>query len=202
MARLILASNNDHKIKELKAMLKTIQVELEVVPLKALGQNLPEIIEDGNTFEENALKKVLTIAKIAPDDYILADDSGLSVPALNGEPGVLSARYAGDHDDDANIDKLLTNLSESSDRKAYFTSVLVLIDKNKRRLISRGDIEGSITQERIGKNGFGYDPIFLVPKFNKTFAELSDEEKNEVSHRGLALKALSQRLPEWLKEDN
>lgn len=183
-------------------MLKTIQVELEVVPLKALGQNLPEIIEDGNTFEENALKKVLTIAKVAPDDYILADDSGLSVPALNGEPGVLSARYAGDHDDDANIDKLLTNLSESSDRKAYFTSVLVLIDKNKRRLISRGDIEGSITQERIGKNGFGYDPIFLVPKFNKTFAELSDEEKNEVSHRGLALKALSQRLPEWLKEDN
>jgi len=198
MPRLILASNNAHKITELEAILKTINVELTVIPLRDLGNDIPEIIEDGTTFEENATKKVTTIAKIAPEDYILADDSGLSINALNGEPGVYSARYAGDHDDEANIDKVLTKLENSPDRSAQFSSVIVLIGPNKHKLVVSGVIDGTITLQRQGNNGFGYDPIFFVPQFSKTFAELTADEKNQVSHRGLALQELGRRLPLWL----
>lgn len=199
MPRLILASNNAHKITELEAILKTINVELTVIPLRDLGNDIPEIIEDGTTFEENATKKVTTIAKIAPEDYILADDSGLSINALNGEPGVYSARYAGDHDDEVNIDKVLTKLENSPDRSAQFSSVIVLIGPNKHKLVVSGVIDGTITLQRQGNNGFGYDPIFFVPQFSKTFAELTADEKNQVSHRGLALQELGRRLPQWLK---
>ncbi|WP_349583904.1 XTP/dITP diphosphatase [Leuconostoc citreum] len=199
MARLILASNNAHKISELKAMLATLHIELTVVPLNELDSNIPEIVENGKTFEENATIKVQTIANVAPNDYILADDSGLSVDALAGQPGVYSARYAGDHDDEANIDKVLTKLSGEKNRTAHFNSVLVLIDNHGRRLVANGQVDGQITTARRGNNGFGYDPIFFVPQFDKTFAELTAEEKNHVSHRGLALKSLGQQLPDWLK---
>lgn len=199
MPRLILASNNTHKITELEAILNTIHVDLPVIPLSALGDDIPEIVEDGTTFEENATKKVMAIAKIAPDDYILADDSGLAIHALNGEPGVYSARYAGDHDDEANIDKVLTQLAGTTDRSAAFTSVIVLIGPNQHKLVVNGVIEGTITTQRQGNHGFGYDPIFFVPQFSKTFAELTADEKNQVSHRGLALQELGRRLPQWLK---
>lgn len=199
MPRLILASNNAHKITELEAILKTINVDLAVIPLRDLGSDVPEMIEDGTTFEENATKKVTTIAQIAPYDYILADDSGLSINALNGEPGVYSARYAGDHDDEANIDKVLTKMAHVTDRSAQFSSVIVLIGPNKHKLVVSGVIDGTIASQRQGSNGFGYDSIFFVPQFSKTFAELTADEKNQVSHRGLALQELGRRLPQWLK---
>lgn len=199
MSRLIIASNNAHKISEFKKMLTDIKVDLTVVPLRELGDNVPEIIEDGTTFEENATKKAMTIAQVAPNDYILADDSGLSVDALNGEPGVYSARYAGDHNDEANIDKVLDKLGDTSNRQAHFNSVLVLVGPNKPTLVTHGQIDGDITSQRRGNNGFGYDPIFFVPQFSKTFSELTAEEKNKVSHRGLALQALMAKLPRWLE---
>lgn len=199
MPRLILASNNQHKITEIEAILNDLGIDLPVVPLRDLGDKVPEIIEDGTTFEENATKKVMTIAKIAPNDYILADDSGLSIDALHGEPGVYSARYAGDHDDQANNDKVLRKLADVVSREAQFNSVLVLIGPNKPKLVATGKVHGLITQQRHGDNGFGYDPIFLVPQFDKTFAELTADEKNQISHRGLALQELGKQLPAWLK---
>lgn len=199
MPRLIIASNNAHKVTELAAILSAHHIDLTLVTLNQL-QDVPEIIEDGTTFEENATKKVKTIQKIAPNDFILADDSGLSIEALNGGPGVYSARYAGDHDDEANIQKVLTQLADvpTEQRQARFSSVIVLIGPHRSNLVVRGDIEGRITTEKHGDNGFGYDPIFYVPQFNKTFAELTAAEKNEVSHRGLALQKLAEALPEWL----
>ncbi|MBU7456337.1 XTP/dITP diphosphatase [Leuconostoc fallax] len=199
MPRLIIASNNAHKVTELASILSAHHIDLTLVTLNQL-QDVPEIIEDGTTFEENATKKVKTIQKIAPNDFILADDSGLSIEALNGAPGVYSARYAGDHDDEANIQKVLTQLADvpTEQRQARFSSVIVLIGPHRSNLVVRGDIEGRITTEKHGDNGFGYDPIFYVPQFNKTFAELTAAEKNEVSHRGLALQKLAEALPEWL----
>lgn len=199
MPRIILASNNAHKITELAAILAQHQIDLQVVPLRDLGDDIPEIIEDGQTFEENALKKVMTITPLAPDDFVLADDSGLTVDALNGEPGVYSARYAGDHDDAANIDKVLAKLGDNPDRIAHFHSVLVLAGPGRDNLVAKGQVTGVMTHERHGEGGFGYDPIFWVPGFNKTFAELTAAEKNQVSHRGLALQDLVAQLPNWLK---
>ncbi len=118
---------------------------------------------------------------------------------MNGEPGVYSARYAGDHDDEANNDKVLNKLEGITSREAQFNSVLVLIGPNKPKLVATGTVHGLITDQRYGDNGFGYDPLFLVPQFDKTFAQLTANEKNQVSHRGLALQELGKHLPEWLK---
>lgn len=198
--KLIIASNNAHKITEIEALLASISIDLPVVSLQEIG-DVPEIVEDGTTFEENAVKKVETIAKVAPNDYILADDSGMSVDALNGEPGVYSARYAGDHDDQANIDKVLRKLAKvpNEQRKAHFNSVIALHSPKGSNLIVNGQVDGYITESERGQDGFGYDPIFFVPSMNKTFAEMSASEKNTISHRGLALQELGKKLPVWLK---
>nr|WP_244973202.1 XTP/dITP diphosphatase [Leuconostoc suionicum] len=178
----------------------SISIDLPVVSLQEIG-DVPEIVEDGTTFEENAVKKVETIAKVAPNDYILADDSGMSVDALNGEPGVYSARYAGDHDDQANIDKVLQKLAKvpNEQRTAHFSSVIALHSPKGTNLIVSGQVDGYITESERGQDGFGYDPIFFVPGMNKTFAEMSASEKNTISHRGLALQELGKKLPAWLK---
>lgn len=201
--KLIIASNNTHKITEIEALLAAISIDLPVVSLQEIG-NVPEIVEDGTTFEENAVKKVETIAKVAPNDYILADDSGMSVDALNGEPGVYSARYAGDHDDQANIDKVLQKLTQfpKEQRTAHFNSVIALHSPKGSNLIVNGQVDGYITESERGQDGFGYDPIFFVPSMNKTFAEMSASEKNAISHRGLALQELGKKLPVWLEENN
>lgn len=198
--KLIIASNNAHKITEIEALLASISIDLPVVSLQEIG-DVPEIVEDGTTFEENAVKKVETIAKVAPNDYILADDSGMSVDALNGEPGVYSARYAGDHDDQANIDKVLQKLAKvpNEQRTAHFNSVIALHSPKGSNLIVNGQVDGYITESERGQDGFGYDPIFFVPSMNKTFAEMSAIEKNTISHRGLALQELGKKLPVWLK---
>ncbi|QEA59565.1 XTP/dITP diphosphatase [Leuconostoc koreense] len=201
--KLIIASNNTHKITEIEALLAAISIDLPVVSLQEIG-DVPEIVEDGTTFEENAVKKVETIAKVAPNDYILADDSGMSVDALNGEPGVYSARYAGDHDDQANLDKVLQKLTQfpKEQRTAHFNSVIALHSPKGSNLIVNGQVDGYITESERGQDGFGYDPIFFVPSMNKTFAEMSASEKNAISHRGLALQELGKKLPVWLEEND
>lgn len=194
MKKLIVASNNDHKIKEIKEMLS--QFPFEVLSLKEANINI-DVEETGTTFMENADIKASEIFKIAHGDMVLADDSGLSVEALNGAPGVFSARFAGSHGDTkANNEKLLHLLEGISDenRKAKFVCAMVLIINEDEIVKVQGESEGIITAEFRGEEGFGYDPLFFVPEYKKTFAQMSSEEKNAISHRGRALDKLKSEL--------
>lgn len=199
MKRLILASNNLKKVKELKSILQ--ELNYEVKSLKDENIDI-EVIEDGLTFEANAEKKAREIydflIKRGDSDFVvLSDDSGLEVDYLDGAPGVFSARYAGEHgDDDANNRKLLEKLKEASgeQRKARFVCAIALIDFKNNVNIIRGTVEGYIKEDLQGEKGFGYDPLFFCPILNKTFGEASDKEKNQVSHRGNALKEMKEIL--------
>ena len=203
MKRLVIASNNEGKIKEIKRVLASLPVE--VLSLKDMGLNI-EVEEDGLTFEDNAKKKSVEIYKelIRRNEsnfIVMSDDSGLEVDYLNGEPGVFSARYAGEHGNDKkNNEKLLLNLSGVSDdnRKARFVCQLALInDKNEYRAV-RGTVDGYILEEEKGNGGFGYDPLFFYKPLNKSFGELTMEEKNEISHRGVALQKVKEIIKELL----
>jgi XTP/dITP diphosphohydrolase len=190
----VLASGNAHKLEEIQVMLKDF--DYEILSLKDVGLSHLEIIEDGETFEANALIKAKAIQREI-GGIVLADDSGLEVDALEGAPGVYSARYAGEHGDDAaNNAKLLQALEglEYSARTARFVSVIAMVFEDGDTLIARGTIEGIITTTPAGKNGFGYDPLFYYPPFQKTMAELTMSEKNAVSHRGNALSVLREKL--------
>lgn len=192
--KLIVASNNQHKISEIKKILE--KLDMNVVSLKDAGIDI-EVEEDGKTFEENAYKKAKEVFDIVKDGYVLADDTGLMVDAINGAPGVYSARFSGEGATyEKNNAKLLDLLKDApdKDRGAKFVCVMVLIMGDSRIVKVRGEIEGRILREPRGKNGFGYDPLFYVEKFGKTFAEMSDEEKNSVSHRGRALEKLREAL--------
>lgn len=196
MKKLILASNNEKKIKELKNMLK----ELDILVCSLKDENIDiEVEEDGASFEENAYKKAYEIYKFlkARGDkkfYVLSDDSGLEVEFLNGAPGIYSARYSGVHGNDhENNIKLLEDMKDavtSDDRSARFVCVLALIDENGNKNIVEGHVEGYIIDELREEGGFGYDPLFYYRPFNKTFGEATPEEKNSISHRGQALKKL------------
>ncbi|MFC4760276.1 RdgB/HAM1 family non-canonical purine NTP pyrophosphatase [Fructobacillus durionis] len=201
MARLIIASKNAHKVEEIEAALKDAKIDLDVLSLADLPE-LPDVVEDGQTFLENASKKAEAIAAVYPDDYILADDSGLVIPSLNGEPGVYSARYAGDHDDVANNQKVLKKMAglQAIDREAFFTTVMVVAGKGRSNLEAAGRVDGFITEDWDGRESFGYDPIFYYAPAEKTFAEMTMDEKNAVSHRGRALKEMIAKLPTWLAE--
>lgn len=197
MKKLILASNNKKKIKELKEILNDIPVEVRSLS----DENIDiDVIEDGVTFEENAKKKAEEIYKFLKDKgekgfLVLSDDSGLEVDYLNGEPGVYSARYAGEHgNDSANNKKLLENLKGVSkeNRGAKFVCQLAMFDEEGNYYTVRGDVKGYILEELTGEGGFGYDPLFFYEPFNKTFGELTPDEKNEISHRGVALKELKE----------
>ncbi len=182
--KIILATNNQGKVFELKNKLN-----MEVYSLKDLGVNI-EIVEDGKTLEENATIKAKAIAKLFPSDIVIADDTGLFVEALNFEPGVYSARYAFENcSDEDNIDKLLSNLKDMNNRKAYFETVIVVY-KNQNYYSFSAELHGEIASERVGEFGFGYDKVFYCSNLKKTLAQLSKEEKNEISHRGLAIKKL------------
>lgn len=187
MKELVLASNNEHKKNEIQNIL----VNYKILTLDDIGFS-DEIIEDEETFEGNSLKKARIVARFSGKDTI-ADDSGLCVDLLNGEPGVYSARYSKEGTDDANIDKLLSKLRGRSS-EATFVSVISLVTKNGEEYSFRGECKGEIIDKRLGTNGFGYDPIFYVPKFKKTFAELSSEDKNDISHRKVALDLLVEFL--------
>ena len=184
---LVFATNNQNKLKEVKSKLKA-----EILGLADIHCT-EDIEETGKTFEENAFIK----AKYVLDKYgydCFADDSGLEVEALDGAPGVYSARYAGDHGNaEANMNKLLENLKGIDNRKARFVTVICLINK-ENTLYFRGEINGTIINEKRGDDGFGYDPIFVPDGFNRTFAEMTLEEKNKMSHRALALEKMTQHL--------
>ncbi len=193
--KIVLASRNKKKKLELEALLSQYIDNIEILSLDDVGI-YGEIDEDGETFEENALIKAHAAAK---SGYIgVGDDSGLCVDVLDGAPGVYSARYAGEHgDDEANNDLLLANLEGKSDRRAQFVSCIACVFPEKYGIESftvRGKVEGEILCERHGAGGFGYDPIFYYPPFDKTLAELTSEEKNSVSHRANAIKTFAEKL--------
>ena len=182
---LIVASNNKNKIREIREI---IGDRFEILSLKDVNIDI-EIIEDGQTFEQNALIKARTISKLMPYHAVLADDSGLCVKALDGAPGIYSARYSGENaTDESNRKKLLKNMEDIADRKARFVCCMALILPDKTQpIICQGICNGLIGYEEKGNNGFGYDSIFIIEEEDKTLAQLSEEEKNKISHRRKAL---------------
>lgn len=192
--KLIIASNNSHKVYEIKQILKDRFDE--ILSLREAGVN-HETVEDGATFAENAMKKAREIAEIT-GCAALADDSGLCVNALGGAPGIYSARYAADAhghtSDKANCDLLLENLRDVDDRSAYFACTIALAYPDGRSVLAEGFMHGSIIDTPKGTNGFGYDPIFLPINDTRTVAELTDDEKNAISHRGNALAELLTKI--------
>ncbi|NMB00686.1 MAG: XTP/dITP diphosphatase [Firmicutes bacterium] len=187
--RLIVASHNSHKIQEIKEL--TSHLGFEVLGLSELGE-FPEVIEDGATFRENAKKKAVEISRVV-GDLVLADDSGLEVDALNGAPGVYSARFAGEPTNDGlNNELLLEKMAHVpfEKRGAQFRCVMALATPQGQVEFSEGICRGIITFEPRGSQGFGYDPLFLIPELGQTFAELGPEVKNEISHRSLAMQGM------------
>jgi XTP/dITP diphosphohydrolase len=203
VTELLVATTNQGKFAEVQAFLKNLP--LKILSLKSLGQ-WPAVVEDGATFAENALKKARALAEYS-GMLTLADDSGLEVDALNGAPGIYSARYAGEEgNDDKNNEKLLRELQGIAEEKrsARFVCALALCAPESRGMKEwtvRESCEGRIAFELRGQNGFGYDPLFFYPPFGKTFGEIDRETKATVSHRGKALKKLSEIAPSLLRCD-
>ena len=193
----VIATRNPGKFREIKAILSSL-------PLKFLSledfPDIPEVVEDGATFAENAGKKAKTIADFTGRPAI-ADDSGLAVDALQGRPGVFSSRYAGEGATDRErCQKLLEEMASIPEgkRQARFVCAMAIALSRGRMEVVEGECRGRVTSAPRGKRGFGYDPIFFVPQFGKTMAELEPEEKNRISHRGRALEKLKALLPEFL----
>jgi XTP/dITP diphosphohydrolase len=199
-----MASNNRHKIKEIEVFLRELCPNdsegnpYEILSLSDIGFH-DDIVEDGETFEENALIKARTVAKLG---YIgIADDSGLCVDALNGAPGVYSARYAGGHDDADNNRLILKNLKDvpAEKRSAHFVSVIACVFPDGREIVARGECLGTMLFDYRGNGGFGYDPLFLYEPMGKTFAEMNAEEKNSISHRARAMEKFAKLFAEQTK---
>ena len=189
--QVIFATQNKNKIIEICDLLNN---EFSIVGLNDLNY-FDELIESYQTLEENAIQKARFISRLFKENCF-ADDSGLEVPELNFEPGVLSARYAGPEKNDVeNMNKLLEKLKKSTDRKANFKTIIALIFNNKE-YVFEGVISGSICLEKRGTNGFGYDPIFVPDGYSKTFAEMDKTEKNSISHRAIAVNKLVNFLNE------
>lgn len=196
--RIIAATNNKGKVKEIKSIFGALG--LEVSSLHDEGFDI-EVEETGDTFEKNALIKARAVAMLT-DDIVMADDSGLCIDALDGRPGVYSARYAGENATDADkINKVLEEMSDKSDRRANFMTAVAVVLPDGTELVTTGEVKGQILTEPVGENGFGYDPIFLSDELKKSFAQATDEEKNSVSHRGRALKAMYEKLKDKFEEE-
>ncbi|MBV7274360.1 XTP/dITP diphosphatase [Clostridiaceae bacterium UIB06] len=201
MNRLIVASNNVKKIKEIKAILA--KYPIDVLSLKEAGIDI-DVEEDGNTFIENSYKKASEIYKIVNKSMVLADDSGLMVDCLDGAPGVYSARFAGEHGNDKKNNEKLLKLLEGKkieEREAKFVCAMVLIIDDSTVVKVQGEIKGRIIDEEKGENGFGYDPLFYVPEYDMTFAEMNSEIKNSISHRAKALKKLEGEINRLMREE-
>ena len=189
MEDIVIASTNKGKINDFKVIFP----DFNVIGIAEIIEDF-DVEETGDTFEANAKLKSEAAAKVL-NKRVIADDSGLEVFALGGEPGVYSARYAGtDKDDDANIDKLLTQLGGETDRSAQFVCVISMSTPGEETVQFKGNVQGEITLSKIGEHGFGYDPIFYLDDKNKTMAQLKTKEKSEVSHRGKAIEKLRQYL--------
>jgi len=194
--KVVLASKNPHKLVEISKI--TEKFGMELILQSQLGVDI-DVEETGTTFEENSFLKADAVMR-ATGLPALADDSGIAVDALNGEPGVYSARYGFDEslDDWGRLELLLKNTEAVPDgqRQAQFVCVITMVTPEGQTIQARGEIHGELTRQPRGENGFGYDPIFYYPPYGKTTAEMSPEEKNQVSHRGNALRVLNEKLKE------
>ncbi|MBI4688738.1 MAG: XTP/dITP diphosphatase [Nitrospirae bacterium] len=189
--KIVLATRNKKKIEEIRRIVEGMPITIYTLDD---FPDCPEVIEDGKTFEENAVKKAIAVSKHAGMPA-LSDDSGLEVDALNKAPGVLSARYAGEEADDRkNVEKLLREMINKEDRTARFVCCITLAFPHGEIKTFMGYCEGRIGEKPKGSNGFGYDPVFYPEGYNRTFAEIGDEEKDALSHRGTALRKLHQFL--------
>ncbi|MBS4959635.1 MAG: XTP/dITP diphosphatase [Clostridiales bacterium] len=198
MTQVIFATKNKGKIREITELLK--DMPLEILSMEEAGLSM-EIEENGTTFEENALIKARAVCK-ASGCYALADDSGLAVDYLDGAPGVYSARYMGEETPyDIKNQKIISLLEKAKgkERRAQFVSVIAFVTPQGEEMTTRGVIEGEIGYESKGENGFGYDPIFYVPEYDMTTAQMSLELKNKISHRGKALGAMKEKLDAYFK---
>lgn len=194
MRKIIIGSGNQHKIEEIKAFFADLDLDFEGLDPEL---DLPEVLEDGKSYKENALKKARQRAQEL-NEIVLADDSGLSVEFLDGAPGIYSARFGGEELNDEQkylkVLKLLDGQPEA-ERKAAFVSVIALVDPFRDIEITvEGRCEGIIASEPAGDNGFGYDPIFYLPEYGKTMAQISQQEKNKISHRGRALQKMKSEI--------
>jgi XTP/dITP diphosphohydrolase len=191
---LLAATTNKGKIKEIERLFKDSSLAIKLYSLSDFNIDI-DIPEKGDTFLENAEEKSLFYSRMVRDIFTIADDSGLVVEALGGKPGVHSARYAGQSkDDEKNIEKLLKELKNTRNRKAKFVTVVTLSKNGSAIKSFTGEVEGIILDGKRGTGGFGYDPIFFYPPLQKTFAELTTEEKNQISHRANAFKKLKKFL--------
>ncbi len=189
--KLIIASNNKHKIKEIKKILG--EKFTEILSLREAGIE-HETVEDGSTFAENAYKKAREIAELS-GCASLADDSGICVDFLGGEPGIYSARYSGTHgDDEANNRLVMERLFGASERGAHYTCAVSLVYPDGRHIEALGYLYGTITENPRGEGGFGYDPLFVPEGESRTVAEMTDDEKNSISHRARALLTLLEKI--------
>lgn len=194
--RIILSTGNAHKIEEIKGILK--DMPFEIVSKNDLGYEDFDVVEDGSTLEENALKKAVELHKLT-GGIVIADDTGLFVDALNGEPGVYSSRYSGEDATYADNNKLLLEKLKDlpkEKRSAYFKTVIAVILEDGSKLLAEGICKGQIAFHERGERGFGYDPLFIVEGRNKSFSEMTEEEKNKISHRANALQNLRIKLEE------
>ena len=193
--RIVFATGNVGKMREIRMIME--DMGMEILSMKESGIN-PDIVEDGTTFTENAIIKAKAVAALT-DAIVLADDSGLEIDALNKEPGIYSARYMGEDTSyrlkNANLIERLEGVPDEK-RTARFVCAIAAVLPNGELLTTLGTVEGRIGYEEKGANGFGYDPIFFLPEFGCTSAELTDEQKNEISHRGKALRAMKELLQE------
>lgn len=193
--RLIIATSNEDKVREIDEILEG--TGFKAVSMKKAGFD-PEIVEDGATFEENAMKKASAVHALAgPDDYVMADDSGLCIDALDGAPGIYSARFCGENstypEKFAKIFQMLEGVPEAK-RTARFVCAIAVVKPDGSSFTVRGETEGILHEKPAGSNGFGYDPIFYVPEFGMTTAEMPPEQKHSISHRGRAIRKMVERL--------
>lgn len=198
MIELLIATRNKGKVREIKDLLKDLKIKITSLDDYP---DMPAIEEDGNTFEKNALKKAVTIA-LFTKKLVMGEDSGLEVKALNNQPGVYSARFSGDNaTDEKNNKKLLRMLKgvPLKKRQARYLCVAALVDGKKVIDVVKGSCGGLIALKEKGSNGFGYDPLFLIPRYNKTFGELPLEVKSSMSHRARALKKLKKSIEKYFR---
>lgn len=203
MIKIVFATNNAHKVSEFRDCFKQAGVEAQILTIKETGFK-GEIVEDADSFEGNAYIKAKALCDFT-NLIAVADDSGLSVNALGGAPGVYSARFAGENaTDDENIDKLISELKKlgNCDRSAKFVCTMCVCRPDGKTLFVSGESHGKIIDERVGDGKFGYDPIFFYEPMSKTFAEMSSEEKNSVSHRGSAVKELLKHKDFFLESND
>lgn len=203
MQKIIFATGNAGKMKEIRMILADLKAQgkpVEVLSMKEAGVAL-DIEENGNSFLENAVIKARAVSAAGNGAIVLADDSGLEIDYLNGEPGIYSARYLGEstsyHEKNHNLIERLSGVTDEK-RTARFVCAIACVLPDGRVLTEQAAIEGRIGYEEKGANGFGYDPIFMVPAYGKSTAELTEEEKNKISHRGKALRAMKDRLVDYL----